>query len=213
MKQILWLAGASALVLSACSKPKDPPKTSTEEATAPKVEEKPKGHAMDEMNFPSIGEMPVPKENPQSKEKIALGHRLFFEKKLSVDGSVSCYSCHQNEDGNGGHTPTAVGAKEKKLSRHSPVIWNVGHLPALYWDGRASSLEGQAKGAWGGGNMGVGKENLDKKAQEVAGLPEYKEAFAAAFPEQDITADHVAPRVQGHRVRQVRGRRQESPHR
>ncbi len=105
---------------------------------------------------------------------------------------MSCYSCHQNEDGNGGHDPLAIGAKEKKLTRHSPVIWNVGYLPALYWDGRSDSLEAQAKGAWGGGNMGVGADNLDKKAQEVAALPEYKELFAKVFPDTKIGADQVA---------------------
>ena len=50
----------------------------------------------------------------------------------------------------------AVGAADRQLTRHSPVIWNVGYMPRFYWDGRSGSLEAQAKGAWGGGNMGVG---------------------------------------------------------
>ncbi len=149
----------------------------------------------DSLTLPQVGEMPIAQENPQTPEKIALGNQLFFEKKLSVDGSVSCYSCHQNENGNGGATPTAVGAKGKKLSRHSPVMWNVGYLPALYWDGRASSLEGQAKGAWAGGNMGVGKDNLDKKAKEISRLPEYKGAFEKAFPGKEVNADLVAQAI------------------
>jgi cytochrome c peroxidase len=75
------------------------------------------------------------------------------------------------------------------------VIWNVGYLPALYWDGRSDSLEAQAKGAWGGGNMGVGADNLDKKAQEIAALPEYKERFAKVFPDTKIGADQVAAAI------------------
>ena len=51
----------------------------------------------------------------------------------------------------------------------------------LYWDGRAGSLEAQALGAWGGGNMGVGKANLDKKAAEIGALPEYAAEFKKVF--------------------------------
>ena len=118
-------------------------------------------------------------------EKVALGHALFFDKRLSVDGSRSCYSCHQNEDGNGGHDPLAIGPGDKPLPRHSPVIWNVGYYQnALYWDGRAATLEDNAKAAWAGGNMGVGKENLEKKAEEIGKIAGYKKLFKAAFPEE-----------------------------
>jgi cytochrome c peroxidase len=150
---------------------------------------------VDSLTFTTIGEMKFPEDNPQTDNKVKLGHKLFFEKRLSVDGSVSCYSCHQNPIGNGGADPVAIGAQEKKLTRHSPVIWNVGYLPAFYWDGRSPTLEAQAKGAWGGGNMGVGADNLDKKAQEVATLPEYKELFAKAFPDEKPNADTVAKAI------------------
>src|SRR6187549_1073036 len=66
-----------------------------------------------------LGDVTAPPDNPQTKEKIELGHRLFFDKRLSVDGTRACYSCHQNEDGNGGHDPIAIGAGGKKLTRHS----------------------------------------------------------------------------------------------
>jgi cytochrome c peroxidase len=134
-----------------------------------------------------LGATAIPADNPPTPEKIALGHQLFFDARLSVDGSRSCYSCHQNEDGNGGHDAVAVGAGEKKLTRHSPTIWNVGFLPLHYWDGRAPSLEAQATGAWSGGNMGVGKENLDKKAAEIASIAGYKAAFDKAFPGEGVT--------------------------
>ena len=126
--------------------------------------------------------MKIPKDNPQTPEKIALGHQLFFDARMSVDGSRSCYSCHQNEHGNGGETPLAVGAKEKQLTRHSPVIWNTAYFEAFYWGGRAGSLEAQAKGAWGGGNMGVGKENLAAKAAELAKIKGYNRQFDEGVP-------------------------------
>lgn len=142
-----------------------------------------------------LPEMKIPEDNPQTPKKIALGHQLFFDARLSVDGSRSCYSCHQNEHGNGGETPLAVGAQEKELTRHSPVIWNTGYFDAFYWDGRADSLEAQAKGAWGGGNMGVGKDNLAKKTAELAKIRGYEKQFAGVFPEEGMTPDTVAKAI------------------
>ncbi len=140
----------------------------------------------------SLGSPRIPKDNPLTAEKVALGRKLFFDKRLSADGSRACYSCHQNEDGTGGHEPTAIGAKEVKLTRHAPVMWNVAYLPKLYWDGRADSLEAQAIGAWAGGNMGVGKENLAKKADELYLMDEYTPLFDAAFPGQGGTPTTVS---------------------
>lgn len=144
-----------------------------------------------EVKVAGLGEMKIPADNPQTEAKVKLGHQLFFDKRLSSDGSRSCYSCHLNEDGNGGHDPIAVGAAEKKLTRHSPVIWNVGYLPLHYWDGRSPTLEAQATGAWSGGNMGVGKEGLAAKAAEIGAIPGYAEQFAAVFPGKGATPETV----------------------
>lgn len=139
-------------------------------------------------NLPaSLGAVTAPADNPQTEAKVKLGHQLFFDKRLSVDGSRACYSCHMNEDGNGGKDPLAIGAGDKMLTRHSPVIWNVGYLAELYWDGRSKSLEAQATAAWAGGNMGVGNENLEKKAAEIAAIEGYKAQFDAVFPGEGVT--------------------------
>jgi len=130
----------------------------------------------------SLGPLRVPANNPTTPAKVRLGQELFFDPALSVDGTRACYSCHQNEDGTGGHDPTAIGAKNAPLPRHSPTLWNVGYLPRLYWDGRSDSLEAQAKAAWAGGNMGVGEPNLAAKADEIGNMPKYQALFAAAFP-------------------------------
>src|SRR5688572_17878665 len=53
-------------------------------------------------------------EDAKRKEKIALGHVLFFDKRLSGNNDRACYSCHMNEDGNGGHDPIAIGSGDKK---------------------------------------------------------------------------------------------------
>ncbi len=137
-------------------------------------------------------------DDPKRAEKVALGHVLFFDKRLSGNNDRACYSCHMNEDGGGGHDPIAIGSGDKVQTRHAPVIWNVAyyepasHKGALYWDGRAPTLEANAKAAWGGGNMGAGKDNLDNKAEELAKMPEYTKLFEAAFPGAEIKADQVA---------------------
>ncbi len=142
-----------------------------------------------------LGAVPVPDDNPLTEAKVALGHQLFFDTRLSVDGSRACYTCHQNENGNGGADPIAIGAGGRQLTRHSPVIWNVGYMPRFYWDGRSGSLEAQAKGAWGGGNMGVGADNLDAKAAEIGQIPGYAEQFTAVFGELGATAETVAQAI------------------
>jgi cytochrome c peroxidase len=198
MKRIAVTAtGILSVALSIGCQKSEKPKASEEapanaaasaSAEAPKPE--PVTIPADQMNLVhDLGPVPVPAENPQADAKVALGHQLFFDKRLSGDGSLSCYSCHQNEDGNGGHDPVAVGAKQKVLTRHSPVIWNVGYLPRLYWDGRSGSLEEQGTAALTGGNMGVGKDGLEKKAEEIGKIPGYKKQFAAVFPGKGATPE------------------------
>ena len=155
-----------------------------------------KAPSADEMQLQwDLGKVPVPADNPQSDAKVELGHQLFFDKRLSVDKSRSCYSCHQNEDGNGGHDPIAIGPNDKKLTRHSPVIWNVGFLPKLYWDGRSESLEAQGLAALEGGNMGLGKDKLPEKAAEIVKIVGYKKQFEAAFPGKGATAETLVQAI------------------
>jgi len=125
--------------------------------------------------------------------KIALGHTLFFDKRLSGANDRACYSCHMNEDGTGGHDPLAIGSGDKKLTRHAPVMWNVGYWKkSLYWDGRAEDLVANAKGAWGGANMGAGDDAaMDKKAAELVKVAGYKPLFEAAFGKDKIGGAQV----------------------
>ena len=127
----------------------------------------------------------VPADNPMTADKVELGHKLFFDKRLSVDGSRSCYSCHQNELGNADGRQKALGPGDKLLARNTPTIWNVAYFAESYWDGRAKGLEKQMLGAWKGGNMGVGEAGLAAKAAEIGGLPEYKDAFKRVFAVPD----------------------------
>lgn len=134
--------------------------------------------------------MKVPADNPVTAAKVKLGHQLFFDPRMSASGTTSCYSCHQDEDGTGGHDPIAIKDDGTPAGRHAPVMWNVGYLPTLYWDGRAGSLEEQGMAAWAG-MLSVGKDNLTKKAVEIAAIAGYKTEFAAAFPGEAITPELI----------------------
>jgi cytochrome c peroxidase len=193
---LLAVVVPSLFVALGCKKSEEPgpAEVSKEQAAAPSASApaEPVMPRADEMKLAyDLGPMPIPPDNPQDDKKIELGRQLFFDKRLSADGKLSCYSCHQNEDGNGGKDPIAIGANDKKLTRHSPVIWNVGYLGRFYWDGRSASLEEQGMAAWTGGNMGVGKDGVKKKAEEIAKIPGYKKQFAAVFPEKGVTPETI----------------------
>ena len=133
--------------------------------------------------------MVIPADNPMTPEKVALGRQLFFDERLSIDGSKACYSCHVCEKGLTDGLPKAIGPGNKTLPRHSPTLWNIGYHKEFYWDGRSPSLEKQAMAAWTGGNMGVG----DKQAEVVGrinALQGYKAQFQTVF-QSDATAENI----------------------
>jgi len=87
--------------------------------------------------------MPVPEENPVTAEKIDLGRRLFFDRRLSRDGSVSCSSCHDPQRAFADDRPVAIGVFGRRGHRNAPALINRGYGRSFFWDGRASTLEDQ----------------------------------------------------------------------
>lgn len=88
----------------------------------------------------------IPEDNPLTRAKIELGRQLYFDKRLSGDGTVSCADCHSPATGYGANTQFGVGIKGQKGNRNSPVSFNRILSKAQFWDGRADSLEAQAIG-------------------------------------------------------------------
>lgn len=131
--------------------------------------------------------MAIPPDNPLTPEKAALGRQLFFDERLSVDGTKSCYSCHVCEHGLTDGLPKAIGAGNKELPRHSPTLWNIGYHKEFYWDGRSPSLEKQAMAAWTGANMGAKADEIVVKLNALQG---YKAQFQKVF-QSDATPDNV----------------------
>lgn len=124
--------------------------------------------------------MVVPQNNPQTPAKAALGRQLFFDTRLSVDGSRSCASCHLCENGLTDGLPKAIGPGNKTLRRSSPTLWNIGYHKEYYWDGRSGSLEAQGKAAWLGGNMGA-KDHDGEIIAKIKAIPGYRQQFKTVF--------------------------------
>jgi cytochrome c peroxidase len=87
--------------------------------------------------------MPVPEENPLTREKIELGRRLFNDRRLSRDGSVSCATCHNPSRAFSTPVAAAIGVGSRQGRRNAPALINRGYGRAFFWDGRMSSLEAQ----------------------------------------------------------------------
>ena len=87
--------------------------------------------------------LPVPEENPLNAEKIELGRRLFFDRRLSRDQSIACSSCHEPQRAFSDGRPVAVGVFGRKGRRNAPAIVNRGYGRAFFWDARVATLEEQ----------------------------------------------------------------------
>src|SRR6266567_9295752 len=95
-----------------------------------------------------LGLLPVvwPQDNPYSPEKAELGRLLFFDKRLSTDGSLSCASCHVPQHAFAEPSEVSTGIRGQKGTRNAPTVLNRAYSLAQFWDGRASTLEEQSKG-------------------------------------------------------------------
>ena len=87
--------------------------------------------------------LPVPGSNPLTSTKVELGKRLFFDKRLSADGTLSCASCHDPEYAFGDKNPLARGIRGQVGVRRTPRLINRGYGSSFFWDGRAATLEEQ----------------------------------------------------------------------
>jgi cytochrome c peroxidase len=87
--------------------------------------------------------LPVPEDNPLTAEKIELGRRLFFDRRLSIDGSISCAGCHDPRRAFAGRRAIAVGVFGRRGRRNAPAIVNRAYGRSFFWDGRTTTLEEQ----------------------------------------------------------------------
>ncbi len=142
-----------------------------------------------------LGLAPIvwPKDNPYTPEKAELGRVLYFDPRLSSDGSTSCATCHSPKYAFTDAMPVSIGIRSQRGNRSAPTIINRAYSLAQFWDGRASTLEEQAKGPIGNSmEMGDSPEEMLKRLRSIAG---YRAWFAKVFGTEDFTLDHVAQAI------------------
>lgn len=133
--------------------------------------------------------VPVPKNNPQTPEKIELGKKLFFDRRLSGDGTMSCATCHMPEHAFTDGQDISLSYPTTKNWRNSSTLINVALQKNLFHDGRAKSLEEQALfPLMSAFEM---NQNLDFVEEEIRVVPEYAEAFKKIFG-GEVTRERIA---------------------
>lgn len=126
----------------------------------------------------------MPGAESDTEQRIALGRQLFFDKRLSINDSQACASCHRLDEGFAGvdNLPTSPGARGETGTRNSPTVLNAGWQVALFWDGRADDLADQA-GQPILNPIEMGMPDESSVVEKIRGIEEYRDAFAEAFPQ------------------------------
>lgn len=139
-------------------------------------------------------EVPTPKDNPTTPEKVELGKMLYFDKRLSADGTVSCQTCHNvmknGEDG----MPNSKGIKGQRGGRGAPTVFNAAFMSVQFWDGRANTLEDQAKGPITN-PIEMGMASHDEVMARLKAVPGYVTAFEKAFGKNSVNIDNLAKAI------------------
>lgn len=131
---------------------------------------------------PSLAPLPAPPSpagNPTTPAKVELGKKLFFDRRLSGDGTMACGTCHAPEQGWGDAIGISLNYPTTRNWRNSPTILNVAWKKTLFWDGRSKSLEEQA--LFPMMSPFEMNRNLDYMEEALKEVPEYVEAFKAIF--------------------------------
>src|SRR5688572_16143178 len=174
-----WLCTVLLVLAAGCAS--QPPAWEQENPLLP-IPEAPLGS---DVNLAALPEPPTP-------ARVRLGRWLFFDKRLSADGTVSCATCHQPEHAFSQPTAVSTGIGGQVGRRKAPSFVN-GALtlyPHFFWDGRAASLEDQAMGPVSNPiEMGNTHEGMVKT---IAAIPGYRPYFAEAFGSGEVTKDRIA---------------------
>ena len=131
--------------------------------------------------------------NPITEEKVKLGRMLYYETRLSLGQDVSCNSCHQLDKYGVDNEPTSPGHKKQRGGRNSPTVYNAAGHFAQFWDGRAGTVEDQAKGPILN-PVEMAMPDAASVVKVLKSIPGYAPLFKAAFPKDadPITYDNLA---------------------
>ena len=147
---------------------------------------------VDKSTFQDIGVLPDvihPDYNPYSVEKAKLGKTLFFDPRLSVSGQIACASCHNPELGWTDNLTRSFGHDRQTGGRNSMTILNSAFAHTLFWDGRATSLEDQAR--FPIGDPLEMNEKLNIAVDKIESIEGYKPLFEKAFGNDSVSLKRI----------------------
>jgi cytochrome c peroxidase len=139
--------------------------------------------ALGRIHAPALGlpPVPVPAENPPTAEKIALGRKLFFDRRLSFNNTMSCGMCHIPEQGfTNNELRTPLGVEGKSLRRNAPTILNAAYAAVIFHDGRETALETQTISPILAANE-MANPSIGWLLSKIESLPDYRGLFERAF--------------------------------
>ena len=135
---------------------------------------------------PLPAQPPIPADNPQSPDKIALGKQLFFDPRLSITGTLSCNSCHNLAAGGEDGRAQPVGVYGRKGRRSTLTLWNAAYHTVYNWDGSARTLEAQAANHLLDPKV-MGMPDAQQVVQRIRAIPAYERQFEAVFGEPGVS--------------------------
>lgn len=135
--------------------------------------------------------VPFPPHNPPTAGKVELGRKLFFDRRISFNGTMSCAMCHVPEQGfTSNELRTPVGNEGATVRRNAPGLMNVAYHPRLFHDGRDGALETQVWGPLLAPDE-MANPSLGHVLDRLRDLPDYAGLFEAAFAGRGASADTV----------------------
>jgi cytochrome c peroxidase len=159
-------------------------------------EKKPEVDAAKLQAFKSLPAVMESGSNPVTEEKVALGRMLYYEKRLSKAQDIACNSCHLLDKYGVDPGPVSVGHKGQKGGRNAPTVYNAAGHFVQFWDGRAATIEDQAKGPV----LNPIEMAMPGEKQTIAmlkSMPEYVDLFKKAFPadKDPVSYDNMAKAI------------------
>lgn len=135
----------------------------------------------------------VPTNNPATRAKIELGRLLFFDTRLSADDSIACASCHSPDKGFSDNLRVSLGIHGQLGARNAPTTLNRFSSSLQFWDGRAESLEAQAKGPLVN-PLEMGMPDLAAVTRKIASIDGYRKRFQAVFA-AEVSIDGISKAI------------------
>ena len=154
------------------------------------------GEGLDLEVPPGVLPPEIPADNPPTAEKLELGKKLYFDTRLSTDGTVACASCHDPGHGfaDPRGTPTSAGVGGALGTRNAPTVLNAAFLASQFWDGREPTLEAQAVQPLIN-PIEHGFADHPAVVERLRGLSDYRPFFAKAFGSDAVTIKRVGKAI------------------